>query len=126
MEPTMVKCTNPNNEIFHDEYFLPYLPVCTYKSDDKYETLEICKENRNNYCLTGAIFSKDEIFIKKANDILKYSAGNFYINDKSTGAVVGQQPFGGSGKSGTNDKAGDINALFRYMNQRNIKIDLNF
>ena len=122
MEPTLVKCNNHNNQIFHDEYFLPYLAVYTYKSDDKYETLDLCKENHNNYSLTGAIFSKDELFIKNANEILKYSAGNFYINDKCTGAVVGQQPFGGSGKSGTNDKAGDINALFRYMNQRNIKI----
>ena len=122
MEPTLVKTENYDNDIFHNEYFLPLLSVYTYKPDEKIDTLNICSKNRNNYSLTGAIFSKDMDFIKKADDILKYSAGNFYINDKSTGAVVGQQPFGGSGKSGTNDKAGDINALYRYMNQRNIKV----
>lgn len=124
MEPCLVKCDNPDNSIFHDEYFLPLLSVYTYKPENKKETMEICKNNRNNYCLTGAIFSKNEEFIKETSEQFKYSAGNFYINDKSTGAVVGQQPFGGSGKSGTNDKAGDINALYRYMNQRNIKMKL--
>ena len=122
MEPCMIKCENPDNSVFHDEYFLPLLSVYTYKPEDKKETMKICQKNRNNYSLTGAIFSKDEEFIREANEEFKYSAGNFYINDKSTGAVVGQQPFGGSGKSGTNDKAGDINALYRYMNQRNIKV----
>ena len=124
MEPCMIKCENPDNYVFHDEYFLPLLSVYTYKPEDKKETMKICQRNNNNYALTGAIFSKDEEFIREANEEFKYSAGNFYINDKSTGAVVGQQPFGGSGKSGTNDKAGDINAMYRYMNQRNIKIKL--
>ena len=77
----------------------------------------------NSYALTGAVFSKDDKFIKKAQDRFRHKTGNFYINDKSTGSVVGQQPFGGSGKSGTNDKAGDINLLFRLFNQRNIKIN---
>ena len=126
MEPVMVKCDNPNHCIFHDEYFLPLLAVYTYKTEDRVDTLNICSENNNNYCLTGSIFSKNKEFAQTADDVLKYSAGNFYINDKSTGAVVGQQPFGGSGKSGTNDKAGDINVLYRYMNQRNIKINERF
>ena len=78
--------------------------------------------NTNNYALTGAIFSDDETFIEKATREMASKTGNFYINDKSTGSVVGQQPFGGSGKSGTNDKAGDMNLLYRMFNQRNIKV----
>ena len=126
MEPTLVECKNHNNHIFHNEFFKPILSVYTYKKEEKIKTLNLCKENKNNYALTGAIFSKDLEFIEIADDILKYSAGNFYVNDKSTGAVVGQQPFGGSGKSGTNDKAGDINVLYKYLNQRNIKINNSF
>jgi len=75
----------------------------------------------NSYSLTGSVFSNDKKFINNFKNKSMYSCGNFYINDKSTGSVVGQQPFGGSGKSGTNDKAGDINLLYRLFNQRNIK-----
>ena len=93
-----------------------------YNENEKEETIDLCVES-NNYSLTGAVFSLDDEFTKYAHDNFRHKTGNFYINDKSTGSVVGQQPFGGSGKSGTNDKAGDINLLFRLFNQRNIKIN---
>ena len=88
-----------------------------YDYNKYYETMELCIE-ANSYALTGSVFSKDEKFIEIARNKFKHKTGNFYINDKSTGAVVGQQPFGGSGKSGTNDKAGDVNLLFKLFNQR--------
>ena len=75
----------------------------------------------NNYALTGSVFSDDERFLNDISFMLRHKTGNFYVNDKSTGSVVGQQPFGGGGKSGTNDKAGDINLLYKMFNQRNIK-----
>ena len=87
--------------------------------------MELCASG-NSYALTGSIFSNKRDVIDGANSIFRHKTGNFYINDKSTGSVVGQQPFGGSGKSGTNDKAGDINLLFRLFNQRNLKINMAF
>ena len=82
--------------------------------------MDLCR-NGTSYSLTGAVFSKDKEFLEEFEDKMRYTCGNYYINDKSTGSVVGQQPFGGSGKSGTNDKAGDINFIYRLTNQKNVK-----
>ena len=95
-----------------------------YQSNFTNLGLHECSTN-SEYKLTGAVFSNDKQFIKHASETLETSCGNFYINDKSTGSVVGQQPFGGFGKSGTNDKAGDINFMMRLYNQRNIKSGYN-
>ena len=88
--------------------------------------MEVCRK-ATKYALTGAVFSLDREFLSYFESKMKYTCGNFYINDKSTGSVVGQQPFGGSGKSGTNDKAGDINFIYRLANQQNVKkCDIDF
>ena len=121
IEPHLLKCENHNHKVFNEEFFGPILTIFPYNENKIKETIDICI-NSNNYALTGAIFSDNENFKYIATDKFKNKTGNFYINDKSTGSVVGQQPFGGSGKSGTNDKAGDINLLYRLFNQRNIKI----
>lgn len=122
ISPKVLICKDHQHELYHKELFAPILTIYPYK--DKNETMDLCA-NGNSYSLTGSIFSLDNNIIKLANEKFKHKTGNFYINDKSTGSVVGQQPFGGSGKSGTNDKAGDINLLFRLLNQRNLKIDKN-
>ena len=77
MEPSLVECKNHNNPIFHNEFFKPILSIYKYKKEDKIKTLNLCQQNKNNYALTGAIFSKDLDFIETANDILKYSAETF-------------------------------------------------
>ena len=125
VSPKVMICRNHSNKVFHKEFFAPIVSIYPYQSDKKYETMEMCASG-NAYSLTGSIFSNQRDVIDKANRIFRHKTGNFYINDKSTGSVVGQQPFGGSGKSGTNDKAGDINLLFRLFNQRNLKINLAF
>jgi len=117
--PHVLLCRNHDKILFDKEFFGPILAIYPYKDLD--DAMDKCL-NTNNYALTGAIFSDDETFIKKATREMAPKTGNFYINDKSTGSVVGQQPFGGSGKSGTNDKAGDMNLLYRMFNQRNIKM----
>jgi 1-pyrroline-5-carboxylate dehydrogenase len=124
IEPNVVVCEHHNHKVFNEEFFAPILAIYPYKREDKEETMNLCI-NSNNYALTGAVFSQDNKFLEYANNKFRSKTGNFYINDKSTGSVVGQQPFGGSGKSGTNDKAGDINLLFRLFNQRNIKTNLS-
>ena len=121
--PKVLICEDHDHDVFNKEYFSPILAIYPYSC--KEHALELCA-NQNSYSLTGSIFSEDNKFIEYAKDKLKHKTGNFYINDKSTGSVVGQQPFGGSGKSGTNDKAGDINLLFRLFNQRNIKVNKFF
>ena len=122
VEPNIVICRDHNHCVFNEEFFAPVLAIYPYNENNKEETVDLCVES-NNYSLTGAVFSLDDEFTKYSHDKFRHKTGNFYINDKSTGSVVGQQPFGGSGKSGTNDKAGDINLLFRLFNQRNIKIN---
>lgn len=122
VEPQVLICENHDHQVFNEEFFAPILAIYPYKEEDKESTMDMCV-GTNNYSLTGAVFSQDSNFSEYANNKFRYKTGNFYINDKSTGSVVGQQPFGGSGKSGTNDKAGDINLLFRLFNQRNIKIN---
>lgn len=123
IEPTIIKSNNYKHDIFNKEYFAPILAIYTYSGTSELdEVINICINSGDNYALTGAIFANDREFIQKCYNELRFTAGNFYINAKSTGAVVGRQPFGGLGKSGTNDKAGDINLLYRLMNQRSIKV----
>ena len=119
VEPTIFHA-QVGNELLKRELFAPILLIRTYPSVFKNMALHECANN-SEYKLTGSIFSKDPEFIDYATETLDNSCGNFYINDKSTGSVVGQQPFGGFGKSGTNDKAGDINFMMRLYSQRNIK-----
>ena len=107
-----------------EELFGPVLTVYVYDESKWTETLKIMDES-SDYALTGSVFSNDRYALAEANEILKNAAGNFYINDKPTGAVVGQQPFGGARASGTNDKAGSKWNLIRWVNMRTIKETFN-
>jgi len=120
VDPTVILAKNPHFITMEEEIFGPVLSIHVYPDDKFEETLELC-DNTSPYALTGSIFSKDRYATVKACATLRYSAGNFYINDKPTGAVVGQQPFGGSRQSGTNDKAGSHLNLLRWINPRTIK-----
>lgn len=120
VEPTVILAKVPNYESMAQEIFGPIITIYVY-DDKKYEeTLELC-DTTSPYALTGAIFVNDLKARQLADQKLKYAAGNFYINDKPTGAVVGCQPFGGSRASGTNDKAGGLWNLIRWTNPRAIK-----
>ena len=120
IEPTIILTENPHFITMEEEIFGPVVTVFLYE-DEKYdETLKLCDET-SPYGLTGSIISRDRYAIAKACRALRYSAGNFYINDKPTGALVGQQPFGGSRASGTNDKAGSLINLLRWVSPRAIK-----
>lgn len=120
VEPTIIETTNPQFKSMVEEIFGPVITIYVY-DDAKYEeTLELC-DATSPYGLTGSIFARDRYAIMTALDKLQYSAGNFYINDKPTGAVIAQQPFGGSRASGTNDKAGGPLNLIRWTNARCIK-----
>ena len=103
-----------------DELFGPIVTVYVYPEGQWEPTLELVDET-TPYALTGAVFSTDEEAIVEAKERLRFAAGNFYVNDKPTGAVVGQQPFGGARRSGTNDKAGSIWNLIRWVSPRSIK-----
>ncbi|MBK9254805.1 MAG: L-glutamate gamma-semialdehyde dehydrogenase [Saprospiraceae bacterium] len=120
IEPTVIKVKNPKYTTMCEELFGPVLTIYVYKDADFLETLDLV-DNTGPYALTGAVFSKDRYALQIATDRLKNAAGNFYINDKPTGAVVGQQPFGGGRGSGTNDKAGSILNLYRWVSARTIK-----
>lgn len=120
IEPTVILASDPNYVTMCDELFGPVLTIYVYEDDKYEETLELV-DKTSPYALTGAIFSKDRYALGIAVEKLKNAAGNFYINDKPTGAVVGQQPFGGARASGTNDKAGSILNLFRWVSARTIK-----
>jgi 1-pyrroline-5-carboxylate dehydrogenase len=120
IEPTVILTDNPNFKTMEEEIFGPVLTIYVYKDEDFEKTLELC-DNTSPYALTGAIFADDRYALKKMNDALRQSAGNFYINDKPTAAIVNQQPFGGSRKSGTNDKAGSIPNMYRWLSMRSIK-----
>ena len=120
IEPTVILTTNPKYETMCTELFGPVLTIYVYEDADWKETLEIL-DNTSEFALTGAIFSGDRYVIDFATDALENAAGNFYINDKPTGAVVGQQPFGGARGSGTNDKAGSVWNLLRWCSNRTIK-----
>ena len=120
IEPTIVVTTDPHIITMEEEIFGPVITVFIY-DDRKYsETLRLCDET-SPYALTGSVFSNDKYAVMEASRILRYSAGNFYINDKPTGALVGQQPFGGARASGTNDKAGSHLNLTRWVSPRTIK-----
>lgn len=120
VRPTVIVCTDPENEVFTTEYFGPVLAVHVYDDAD-YESVLEQMESVSAYALTGSIIAKDRAAAAHAMEKLRYAAGNFYINDKSTGAVVGQQPFGGGRASGTNDKAGAPQNLMRWTLTRAIK-----
>jgi 1-pyrroline-5-carboxylate dehydrogenase len=120
IQPTTIVCNDPRSETMAEEIFGPVLSVHVYADDDFEATLELC-DTTSEYALTGSIFAKDRRHIEVAAAALRYSAGNFYINDKPTGAVVGQQPFGGARGSGTNDKAGSPLNLLRWVSPRSIK-----
>lgn len=120
IRPTIIETTNPKSKTMVEEIFGPVLTVYVYDDKDFEATLQICDES-TPYALTGAIFAKDRHTIHHMASVLENAAGNFYINDKPTGAVVGQQPFGGARASGTNDKAGSVYNLLRWVNHRTIK-----
>jgi 1-pyrroline-5-carboxylate dehydrogenase len=120
IEPTLIQVEDPKFVTMCEEIFGPVLTLYVYPDEAWEETLHIA-ENSSPYALTGAIFSQDRYAIEQATNILENAAGNLYINDKPTGAVVGQQPFGGARASGTNDKAGSILNLLRWVSPRAIK-----
>jgi 1-pyrroline-5-carboxylate dehydrogenase len=120
VEPTLVTCTDPTHEVFTDEYFGPFLAIYVYP-DAEYDKVLTQMESIAPYALTGAFIAQDREAINHASEALRFAAGNYYINDKPTGAVVGQQPFGGARASGTNDKAGSAQNLLRWVSARSIK-----
>jgi 1-pyrroline-5-carboxylate dehydrogenase len=120
IQPTVVVSTDPRSKLMTEEIFGPVLTIYVYDDVDFDQTLDIA-ESSSPYALTGAIFARDRRDIQKMAHRLRHAAGNFYINDKPTGAVVGQQPFGGGRASGTNDKAGSMLNLLRWVSQRSIK-----
>jgi 1-pyrroline-5-carboxylate dehydrogenase len=124
VQPTLLQVENPEYRLMCEEIFGPVLTVHVYPAVRWEETLRLVDQT-SPYALTGAVFSRDRKAITEADKALRYSAGNYYINDKPTGAVVGQQPFGGSRASGTNDKAGSILNLLRWVSPRSIKETLN-
>mgnify|MGYP006277053415 FL=1 len=124
IEPTIVLAEDPKFKLMEEEIFGPVLTVYVYPDEEFEKTLRICDET-SPYGLTGSIFGHNLKEVRKAQKMLTHSAGNFYVNDKPTGAVVGQQPFGGARKSGTNDKAGSKWNLMRWISPRSIKTNLN-
>jgi len=123
IQPTLILSKDPKSKLMSEEIFGPVLTVYVYPADDVDGALELV-DSTSPYGLTGAIFSRDRVFINKAMEKLQHSAGNFYINDKSTGAVVAQQPFGGARASGTNDKAGMGSYLTRWVSPMAVKESL--
>lgn len=124
IEPTIILTTNPHYETMTTELFGPVITIYVYEQDKYEETLDLC-DTTSPYGLTGSIFAHSRYDIETAMQKLRYAAGNFYINDKPTGAVVGNQPFGGARASGTNDKAGSELNLYRWISPRCIKETLN-
>ncbi len=120
IKPAVIIAREPDYRTMREELFGPVLTVYVYPAERYRETLTVC-DRGSEYALTGAIFAEDRAAIATATQVLRHAAGNFYINDKPTGAVVGQQPFGGSRASGTNDKAGSILNLIRWVSPRTIK-----
>ncbi len=120
VEPTVIVARDPRYETMREELFGPILTVFVYDDAELDGALELC-DTTSPYALTGAVFADDRAAVVKMSAALRHAAGNFYVNDKPTGAVVGQQPFGGARASGTNDKAGSIFNLLRWTSQRAIK-----
>jgi 1-pyrroline-5-carboxylate dehydrogenase len=124
IRPTVVVAEDPEDEMFKTEYFGPVLTVFVYPDADWAAVIRQL-ESVAPYALTGAVIARDAAAIAEATEVLRFAAGNFYVNDKPTGAVVGQQPFGGSRASGTNDKAGSVQNLIRWTSTRSIKETLD-
>ncbi|HWZ21179.1 MAG TPA: aldehyde dehydrogenase family protein, partial [Cytophagaceae bacterium] len=124
IEPTIILAKNPDYVTMKEEIFGPVLSIYVYK-DNAFEETLVLVDQTSPYALTGAIFSEDQKALDFAKAKLINAAGNFYINDKPTGAVVNQQPFGGARASGTNDKAGSIFNMLRWVNPRTIKQNFN-
>lgn len=124
IQPTIIETTNPKFKTMQEEIFGPVLSVYVYEDKQLEEAIHLC-DTTSPYALTGAVFGRDRVAVEKITQQLRYAAGNFYINDKPTGAVVGQQPFGGSRGSGTNDKAGGELNLMRWVSARTIKETFN-
>jgi 1-pyrroline-5-carboxylate dehydrogenase len=124
VEPTVIDTKNPKSLTMCEEIFGPVLTIYTYPAAQFEKTLKVL-DSTSKYALTGSIISQDRASIELATNVLRHSAGNFYINDKPTGAVVGQQPFGGARGSGTNDKAGSALNLYRWLSARTIKETFN-
>ena len=120
VRPTLLAGTDPRDEIFCNEYFGPILSLHVYP-DASFDRVLTEVDQASPYALTGSIIARDRAAVAQAGDALRFTAGNFYINDKPTGAVVGQQPFGGARASGTNDKAGSAANLARWTSPRSIK-----
>lgn len=120
IRPTIVLTSNPRFKLIEEEIFGPVMTIYVYEDNKLDDTLDLC-DTTSPYALTGAVFAQDRLAAEYISDKLQNAAGNFYINDKPTGAVVGQQPFGGGRASGTNDKAGSKSNLFRWINPRTIK-----
>ena len=120
VRPTVITTTDPGYDTMQRELFGPVVTVYEYGEQRVAETLKICDET-SPYALTGAVFATDRGAVEQASQSLRNAAGNFYVNDKPTGAVVGQQPFGGARASGTNDKAGSLWNLIRWTSPRTIK-----
>ena len=120
IDPTVILTTDPHFKTMQEEIFGPVLTLYVYADEDFEATLDLC-DRTSPYALTGAIFARDRAAVATARRRLVNAAGNFYINDKPTGAVVGRQPFGGGRASGTNDKAGSILNLYRWVSPRTIK-----
>jgi 1-pyrroline-5-carboxylate dehydrogenase len=124
IEPTVIQVTDPQYVTMCEELFGPVLTIYVYQDEDYKKVLTIL-DSTSPYALTGAVFAKDRAAISMTTEKLSHAAGNFYINDKPTGAVVGQQPFGGARASGTNDKAGSVLNLYRWVSPRTIKENFN-
>lgn len=124
IRPTLIETSNPQFKTMSEEIFGPVMTVFVYEDDKFGETLKIC-DSTSPYALTGAVFARDKAAIKEASEALADAAGNFYINDKPTGAMVDRQPFGGGRSSGTNDKVGWPHNLLRWTSARTIKENLN-
>ncbi|GAA0486899.1 L-glutamate gamma-semialdehyde dehydrogenase [Streptomyces olivaceiscleroticus] len=120
VRPTVIACSDPENEVFKTEYFGPIIAVHVYEDADFDATVEQM-ESASAYALTGAVIAKDREVVAAVSEKLRFAAGNFYVNDRPTGSIVGQQPFGGGRASGTNDKAGSKFNLLRWMSPRSIK-----
>jgi len=120
VEPTVIETKDPRDRLMSEEFFGPIVTTYVYPENEWEQTLELVDDTAQ-YGLTGAIFSQERAPIDEAQEALRYAAGNFYVNDKPTGAVVGQQPFGGARASGTNDKAGSMWNLIRWVSPRTIK-----
>ena len=124
IQPTIIEAKDPKYVTMCEEIFGPVLTIYIYNANQFERTLDLVNST-SPYALTGAVIAKDKTAIELATNKLRNAAGNFYINDKPTGAVVGQQPFGGARASGTNDKAGSILNLYRWLSARTIKETFN-